>query len=38
MKIKFFLLLLSAFSLMAFAEDCSYLKVPDQSLVRMDYE
>lgn len=38
MKIKFFLLLLSAFSLVAFAEDCSYLKVPDQSLVKMDYE
>jgi hypothetical protein len=38
MKIKFFLLLLSAFSLMAFAEDCSYLKVADQSLVKMDYE
>jgi hypothetical protein len=38
MKIKYIFCLLLVFCAMTFAEDCSYLKVPDQSLVKMDYE
>lgn len=39
MKIKYlFLLVLSSFCLITFAEDCSYLKDTSQSLVSSDYE
>jgi len=39
MKIKYlFLLILSSFCLITFAEDCSYLKDTSQSLVASDYE
>lgn len=38
MKIKYISLFLSLVILGVFAEDCSYLKVKDQSLVKMDYE